>query len=68
MSVAACADAQIKTGPYCKLRFSLCETIMSKKSNTTEIKILRRDAREHLEQGAVTADELASMRSGIEQD
>jgi bacterioferritin len=29
---------------------------MSKKSNTTEIKILRRDAREHLEQGAVTAD------------
>jgi bacterioferritin len=29
---------------------------MSKKSNITEIKDLRRDARKHLEQGAVTAD------------
>ena len=29
---------------------------MSKKSNITEIKVLRRDARKHLEQGAVTND------------
>ncbi|NVO04760.1 MAG: bacterioferritin [Rhodoferax sp.] len=29
---------------------------MSKKSHTTEIEVLRRDARKHLEQGAVTAD------------
>jgi bacterioferritin len=29
---------------------------MSKKSNITEIKVLRHDARQHLERGAVTAD------------
>ena len=37
---------------------------MSKKSNITEIKVLRRDARKHLEQGAVTAD-YAADRTGL---
>lgn len=37
---------------------------MSKKFNITEIKVLRRDARKHLEQGAVTAD-YAAYRSEV---
>jgi bacterioferritin len=48
-------------------RFHQREIIMSKKSDLSNVETLRRDARKHIEQGAVTADYSADRAALIEQ-
>jgi bacterioferritin len=50
-----------------KLPFLLTENTMSKSDNITDIKSLRRDARSHLEQGAVTVDYHADRSEVLKQ-
>jgi bacterioferritin len=62
-----CVVAQIKPGPCRKLALLFTESNMAKKTNITAIKDLRRDARKHIEQGAVTADYAGNRAELIDQ-